>query len=61
MESTPGFLPGDFQGQRSLEGYCPRGCKESASGRDKESGEKKRNGTGGLDQLQDYEPRWSQN
>ena len=26
---TPVFLPGEFQGQRSLEGYSPRGCKKS--------------------------------
>ena len=25
----PVFLPGKFQGQRSLVGYSPRGCKES--------------------------------
>ena len=25
---TPGFLPGKSHGQRSLEGYGPRGCKE---------------------------------
>ena len=23
------FLPGEFHGQRSLEGYSPWGCKES--------------------------------
>ena len=23
MEATPGFLPGEFQGQRSLAGYSP--------------------------------------
>ena len=28
-EPTPVFLPGEFHGQRSLEGYIPRGCKES--------------------------------
>ena len=26
---TPGFLPGEFHGQRSLTGYSPWGCKES--------------------------------
>ena len=26
---TPVFLPGEFQGQRSLAGYSPQGCKES--------------------------------
>jgi len=26
---TPVFLPGEFHGQRSLEGYCPWGGKES--------------------------------
>ena len=26
---TPVFLPGESQGQRSLAGYSPRGCKES--------------------------------
>ena len=26
---TPVFLPGKFQGQRSLAGYSPQGCKES--------------------------------
>jgi len=25
---TPVFLPGEFHGQRSLEGYSPWGCKE---------------------------------
>ena len=25
---TPLFLPGEFHGQRSLEGYSPWGCKE---------------------------------
>ena len=25
--STPGFLPGEFHGQRSLVGYSPWGCK----------------------------------
>ena len=25
---TPGFLPGEFHGQRSLAGYSPWGCKE---------------------------------
>ena len=25
---TPGFLPGEFHGQRSLEGYSPWGRKE---------------------------------
>ena len=28
MASTPVFLPGESHGQRSLEGYSPRGCKE---------------------------------
>ena len=28
--STPVFLPGKFHGQRSLAGYSPRDCKESA-------------------------------
>ena len=28
MATTPVFLPGDFQGQRSLVGYSPWGCKE---------------------------------
>ena len=27
-QSTPVFLPGKFQGQRSLVGYSPWGCKE---------------------------------
>ena len=27
-QPTPVFLPGKFHGQRSLEGYCPRGRKE---------------------------------
>ena len=27
-QSTPVFLPGEFQGQRSLEGYSPWGHKE---------------------------------
>ena len=27
-QSTPGFLPGESHGQRSLLGYSPRGCKE---------------------------------
>ena len=26
---TPVSMPGEFQGQRSLEGYSPWGCKES--------------------------------
>ena len=26
---TPGFLPGESHGQRSLAGYCLQGCKES--------------------------------
>ena len=29
MTSTPGFLPEEFHGQRSLAGYCPWGHKES--------------------------------
>ena len=28
MTTTPVFLPGEFHGQRSLEGYSPRGHKE---------------------------------
>ena len=28
-QPTPVFLPGEFHGQRSLEGYSPQGCKES--------------------------------
>ena len=28
-QHTPGFLPGEFHGQRSLTGYSPWGCKES--------------------------------
>ena len=28
-QPTPIFLPGEFQGQRSLVGYSPQGCKES--------------------------------
>ena len=28
-QPTPVFLPGEFHGQRSLEGYSPLGCKES--------------------------------
>ena len=28
-QPSPVFLPGKFQGQRSLEGYSPWGCKES--------------------------------
>ena len=28
-QPTPVFLPGEFQGQRSLAGYSPRGLKES--------------------------------
>ena len=27
-QPTPVLLPGDFHGQRSLEGYGPQGCKE---------------------------------
>ena len=27
-QPTPVFLPGKFQGHRSLAGYSPRGCKE---------------------------------
>jgi len=26
---TPVFVPGEFHGLRSLEGYSPWGCKES--------------------------------
>ena len=26
--SSPVFLPGEFHGQRSLEGYRPQGCQE---------------------------------
>ena len=29
MAISPVFLPGKFQGQRSLAGYGPWGCKES--------------------------------
>ena len=28
MVPTPVFLPGEFNGQRSLVGYSPCGCKE---------------------------------
>ena len=28
-QSTPGFLPGESHGQRSLEGYSSWGCKKS--------------------------------
>ena len=28
-QSTPVFLPGKSHGQRGLEGYSPKGCKES--------------------------------
>ena len=28
-QPTPVFLPGEFHGQRSPEGYSPRGCKEA--------------------------------
>ena len=28
-QPTPIFLPAESHGQRSLEGYCPWGCKES--------------------------------
>ena len=27
-QPTPGFLPGESHGQRSLVGYSPKGCKE---------------------------------
>jgi len=27
-QSTPGFLPGEFQGQRTLIDYSPQGSKE---------------------------------
>ena len=30
-QPTPVFLPGKFHGQRSLEGYSPKGCKESGT------------------------------
>ena len=30
-QPTPVFLPGESQGQRSLVGYIPWGCKESAT------------------------------
>ena len=30
-QPTPVFLPGESQGQRSLEDYSPRGCKEMAT------------------------------
>ena len=26
--SSPGVLPGEFHGQKSLESYSPKGCKE---------------------------------
>ena len=26
--SSPGLLPGEFHGQKSLESYSPKGCKE---------------------------------
>ena len=29
MAPTPGFLPGESHGQRSLAGYSPQGRKES--------------------------------
>ena len=29
QQPTPGFLPGESHGQRSLVGYSPWGCKES--------------------------------
>ena len=29
MATTPVFLPGEFYGQRSLEGWSPQGGKES--------------------------------
>ena len=29
QQPTPGFLPGESHGQRSLAGYCPRDHKES--------------------------------
>ena len=29
MQPTPIFLPGEFQGQRSLSGYSPWDCKQS--------------------------------
>ena len=28
-QPTPIFLSGDSHGRKSLEGYCPKGCKES--------------------------------
>ena len=28
MATQPVLLPGEIQGQRSLTGYCPQGCKE---------------------------------
>ena len=28
VQPTPVFLPGEFHGWRSLEGYSPKGCKE---------------------------------
>ena len=27
-QPTPGFLPGEFHGERSLEGYSPESCKD---------------------------------
>ena len=29
MQPTPVFLPGESHGQKSLEGYSPKGCRES--------------------------------
>ena len=34
MATTPVFLPGEFPGQRSLQGYSPQGLKESDMTRD---------------------------
>ena len=31
MPFTPGFLPGESHGKRSLAGYSPWGCKESGT------------------------------
>ena len=28
-QPTPVFMPGEYHGQRNLEGYSPKGCKES--------------------------------
>ena len=33
-QHTPVFLPGEFHGQRSLEGYSPQGRRVGRNGRD---------------------------